>query len=406
MDVFGEWHELAEVWTGPGDLDPGRLKPSSIADPTAAAVARAMLAGLTREQLAAIWPDIGARLARVDLDGPGPYPGSTWQDMGDRLGPLQWEWRHRIPAGMLTMIVAEQGRGKSCLCLRLAACYLRGDPWPDGTPYGGDLGAVLWCEAEASQGLNYSRAQDWGLPIERIISPLEDPLSEVLLQDPEHKAAIEHWAHRPEVRLVIVDSLSGANTAKENDAGMMHVTKWLASLAVDTGKPVILTHHLRKRGLQDNGDRVTLDRVRGSGAITQAARSVLAIDAPDPADDTALRLSTVKNNLVGATGAGPAIGMMIGPSGVTFTDQAPEPPKEETLQDKAADLLQAILAKGPMRSNDIKEEMEGAGISMGAAYRAKDKLHITTTRQRDAETGKDAWYWSLPVRIGVMGEYT
>jgi hypothetical protein len=363
----------------------------------ARAAAHLLRDGMAPTEVLARCPGVADALARMRLDGPGLYPGSTWQEMGQRLGPLRWEWPRRIPAGMLTLLVAEQGKGKSCLCLRLAACYLRGDPWPDGLPYSGELGAVLWCEAEASQGLNYARATGWGLPVERIISPLSDPLDEVLLQDTDHRAAIETWAHRPEVRLVIVDSLSGANTARENDAGMLHVTKWLASLAVDAGKPIILTHHLRKRGLLDTGDRVTLDRIRGSGAITQAARSVLAIDAPDPAHEHDLRLSSVKNNLVGAPNAGPALGMVINAQGVTFNSDAPEPPREETAQDKAADLLLALLAKGPKRSTDLRGEIEAAGISWDAANRAKAQLHIVAHRQTSMTGGKQAaWYWSLP----------
>lgn len=372
-------------------LNPGDFAASG----QARTAAHLLRSGMAATAVLAICPGVAEALARGDGAGPDLYPGSTWRDMGARLGPLQWAWPHRIPDGMLTMLVAEQGRGKSCLCLRLAACYLRGDPWPDGAPYVGDLGAVLWCEAEASQGLNYNRATGWGLPVDRIISPLDDPLAEVLLQDPDHKAAIETWAHRPEVRLVIVDSLSGANMARENDAGMLHVTKWLASLAVDAGKPVLLTHHLRKRGLLDAGEGVTLDRIRGSSAITQAARSVLAIDAPDPAHADELRLSSVKNNLVGASNAGPALGMAITAQGVTFTSDAPEPPREETAQDKAADLLLALLAKGPRRSLELQAEIENAGLSWDAAKRAKDKLHIVALRQTNMGDRHAAWYWSL-----------
>ena len=51
-------------------------------------------------------------------------------------------------------------------------------------------------------------------------------------------------------------------------------------LARDTGKPVLCTHHLRKKGLQD-GEAVTLDRLRGSSATVQTARLVWAEEAAE-----------------------------------------------------------------------------------------------------------------------------
>lgn len=316
------------------------------------------------------------------------YPGSSWSDLGELLGPITFAWWPWLPNGFLSMLLADQEMGKSLLLLRIAACYLLGWPWPDGAPFAGLGGDLLWCEAESSQGLNYARAKAWGLPLDRIKSPLADPLDDVMLDNPDHMQAIENWARRPQTAFVAVDSLTGASMRDMNDARMFHIVKCLADLARDTGKPVQLSHHIRKLTLLDERGIVTLQQGRGSGAIFQPARCVWAIDTPDPNDEDTRRLALIKNNLVGKRAAAP-LGFTIGSNGLTFCD-APMKPHQETQADRAGDLLRTLLRKEPMRSTEVQEEIESAGLSWDAAKRAKRSLGIVATR-RDG-----VWWWGLP----------
>jgi hypothetical protein len=255
--------------------------------------------------------------------------------------------------------------------------------------YRGETGSVLWCEAEAAQAVNLERARAWGLPLERILTPLEDPLQDVKLDDPSHQAAILQLARRPDVRFVVVDSLRGAHRRDENSSETIAIVMWLAELARDAGKPVWLTHHLRKKGLSDPADgSITLDRLRGSSAIVQPTRVIWALDTPDPNNRERKRLSVIKNNLARFP---EPIGLVVSESGVTFGD-APEPPRTESQLDRAIDLLQALLAKEPMRSTALKEEAEGAGISWDTMKRAKTKLGVVAVRKAEG------WYWSLLAR--------
>ena len=314
-------------------------------------------------------------------------PVATWADLGQTLGPITWAWQGWLPNGFLTIIAGENGVGKSALALRLCACFVRGDPWPDGTEYHGQTGAVLWVEAEASQALNLDRARCWGLPLERIYAPLPDPLDDARLDNAEHRDRIMEIACRAEVRMVVVDSLRGAHSGDENDSGVIGVVAWLAQMARNTGKPVLITHHLRKRGLLDSGAEVSLDRLRGSSALVQPARCVWAVDRPDPTS-TARRVAVIKCNLGPFPGP---LGLEIGPEGVTF-GRAPEAPRIETLQDKAADMLRALLRPGPRRAADLQTEIEGAGLSWAAAKRAKQALGIVSVKR------EDGWWWGLPER--------
>jgi hypothetical protein len=332
-----------------------------------------------------------ADLVQVEMErefavDPTIVPGATWADLDNFIGPLNWCWENWLPQSLLTIIAGELGVGKSIITLRIAACFLRGDPWPDGTPYTGETGAILWCEAEAAQAINLSRAKAWGLPLEKIYTPFEDPLVDILLDDPDHREAIAAIARREEVLLIIVDSLRGATRRDENSSETIAVVKWLAELARDTGKPVLLCHHLRKKGLVDVGNKVTLDRLRGSSAIGQVARVIWAIDVPDPKDKETKRLSVIKNNLARFP---EPVGLSIDGGGVNFCD-VPQEPHTEKLVERAVRFLKMLLASGPVPSTEVEEEVEKAGLSLHAANRAKKKLGIISIRL------KNRWFWCFP----------
>lgn len=313
-------------------------------------------------------------------------PLQSWSDIEGILGPVAWDWRPWLARGMLTILAGESGSGKSALALRLCASYLLGWPWPDQSAFTGESGAVLWCEAEAAQAVNLERAKKWGLPLDRILTPV-DPLEDLRLDDPEHFLSLCDKASRPEVRLIVIDSLRGANSRDENSSETMAIVHKLAELARDSGKPVLLTHHLRKRSIFDT-DSVELERLRGSSAIVQAARLVWALDTPDQTAKTWKRLQVVKSNLAAFP---QPLGLAIDEHGVKF-GPAPAAPKPETVSDRAADLLMALLQDEPKPARAIEDEFNQAGISIPTMKRAKERLGIVSIKD------KEGWKWSLPAR--------
>lgn len=319
---------------------------------------------------------------------------STWHEMEERLGPLEWAWKPWLPKGLLTIIAGEGEAGKSILALRISLVFTQGLAWPDGTSLDGDRSHVLWCEAESFQAGHLERLSHWGYPTDGFLSPLADGLEDVQLNNPKHQQKIRAAALRNDVGLIVVDSLSGSKRTAQADSAEAVVSFWLADLAKETGKPVILVHHLRKRGLLDLGDNlISLDRVRGSSAICQPARVIWGVDSPDPAQPEWKRVYPTKNSLHkrpeawGFQWSEDASGR----SSILFCE-APRPPGNETLEDKAGDLLKSLLAKGPKAATDLQREIEDAGLSWDAAKRAKKGLGIVAKR----EAGR--WWWALPVR--------
>ena len=262
------------------------------------------------------------------------------------------------------------------------------EPWPDGTQYDGETGCGLWIECESSQALNLERAKNWGYSLEKIYTPFADPTVDVNLDNDNHRNAVLLKAQLPEVKIIGIDSLSGSTHKNERDEAMKPLVEFVARMARDTGKLVIATHHLRKRGLLD-GEKINLDRVRGSSIITQYARVVWAMDKPNPYEDNQIRLQVIKNNLARFP---QSLGMMIEENGITFMD-APEEPKNETVLDRAKELLLVLLDKEPIKQAEIEKNAKGAGISWRTIVSAKKALAIVSKKQTDG------WYWSLPAKL-------
>ena len=161
----------------------------------------------------------------------------TWADIVELIGPIEWDWQDWLPRGLLTILASESGIGKSALILRVAHTYIDGMPWPDGSAYKGKVGSVLWCESEAAQAINLQRAQAWGIPLDRLKTPIfENALDDFKLDDAFHKGALAFAAMQDDIRLVIIDSLSGADSRVEKSTEDASNVKWLAELARDFWK--------------------------------------------------------------------------------------------------------------------------------------------------------------------------
>lgn len=341
------------------------------------------------EMDAAMQAERGEKLGAlgVGIESPeGETAFLTFRDVSAILGSVRWEWSEWLPAGFLTMIVGSQEVGKSILLLRLVGCYTEGWPWPDGSEFTGERGFAVWAEGEAGQRLNTQRAEAWGMDLSRIITPHDD-ISDFSMEN------LDHWGHFCElaayknVRILVVDSLSGIHGRKENEATMQRVVKPFAELARDANKPIALSHHLNKP-LRGERDVVTLNRVRGSGTITQTARIVWAIDRPDLETPETRRLQMLKSNLGGKPDA---LGFTIGDKSVTWTD-APKAAKPQTKQEQAMQILRGLLDKGAMKSSMVKASLEKFGGSWDSAHKAKERLGIVPF-QRDG-----VWWWALPTR--------
>lgn len=314
-------------------------------------------------------------------------PRKTFRTLKKLIGPIEWMWDQWLPKGLLTILASEPGIGKSALALRIASSIINGHTWPDGTQSRFEPGSsILWCESEAAQSINLSRAEAWKIPIDNIILPqIQGPPPDILLDNAEHRNGILHEAKQDDVKLIVIDSLRGSHQGDENTSDSIRIVMWLARLARETNKPILLTHHLRKRANHDS-ENISLDRLRGSSAIAQPARVVWGLDTPNPNTPEQKRLSVIKSNIGGTPDP---IGFTISELGIEF-GEAPAPPQKETLLHRAKDRISAFLSNYPRPAKEIIDLLQADGISEKTIRRAKQELMILSSKK------DDQWFWSLP----------
>ena len=327
-------------------------------------------------------------LAAIDERFPDPEQvtraGQVWTyaDIDKLLGPIEWEWEGWLAKGIATLIAAEPGTGKSMLALRMAATFILGWPWPDGTPYTGERGAVLWCETESGEAMNRDRMKEWGIPLDQVIVAGVNPLDGISLESLRDVDQVRQLAARDDVRLIIIDSLSGSHSKSESENEVGLLVKAVAQVARDTQKPVIITHHLNK---QFRTNRISLLNVRGTTAIAQYVRLIWALDAPDPDDTTALRLYSIKNNMARRPAE---IGLRITQHGMSSIP-VPQVPEQDNPIDKVRQALLEMIDEDGIPVKEIEAAMKDMGASMSTARRARADLRIQT-EIRDGQ-----YFWAV-----------
>src|SRR5512144_1634710 len=93
----------------------------------------------------------------------GTRPGyvsdiKSLQEIGAELPPIDWVWKGWIPRGLLTVLGASQGSGKSFVALDLARCIIHDTGYPDRSPIARPSSNVIYVDAEAVPQILRERA--------------------------------------------------------------------------------------------------------------------------------------------------------------------------------------------------------------------------------------------------------
>jgi hypothetical protein len=322
-------------------------------------------------------------------------PFTSLQELAADLPPIHWLWPDWIPRGMLSLLGAAPGAGKSLLALDLARRIIHDLGFPDGAAVPTPGGNVILVDAEAVPQLQNQRARSWGMDCSRLFLMLPPEAYGFLdLGREEHQDRLIEMAHNLRPELVIVDSLSSIHQKGENSVeDVRAVLRFLSALAYEYDLGLLLIHHLRKGGRVPRcsamvaADAVSADDFRGSGHIIAMARSVLALsivqDGPQPDLNGPRRLEVVKTNLCRYP---PALGVAFDPpatgsasSGgapiLRYTD-ASEPYRRPTQTEECGIWLLDLLAHAgePLRPKEIVAAAKKAGFTRATLYRARKEL--------------------------------
>ncbi len=295
-------------------------------------------------------------------------------------GDVTMVWPGWIVEGHVTMIAGPQNVGKTWMSAFLMAVLSgRENHWPDGSVYKGRTGPVVMVETESMLGVILERAARWGVREGDMYAPTRDENAFYTARLPNDVDLIEKCARQVGASAIIMDSLSGGHELDENSAEMRRLLQSLSGLAKGLQIPVIVMHHSRKRGALEPA-RLSLDRVRGSGTITQFCRSVWGMWRPGPEGGKGpIRVQQMKWSF----GPSPEDwGFEIVGDGELHFGKAPQgdaPPASQTEQ--VAAYLKELLAGGPRRGAEIVEAaMNQFGVSRATVYRAADSLYINQSR--------------------------
>ena len=85
-------------------------------------------------------------------------------DVADITGDVEWMVNGSIPYGMVTIVLAEPGVGKSAFVFGgPVKSITTGAKFFDGSPGPKKPGYVLWCDTECGSGITVGRMKKWDL---------------------------------------------------------------------------------------------------------------------------------------------------------------------------------------------------------------------------------------------------
>lgn len=305
------------------------------------------------------------------------------EEMDGQLGAVEWLWPGWIPRGMVTVLAAAPGIGKSLVALDLARRLLAGETWPDGTPQAGAGRSVILVDAEGIPTVINERAKAWGMDRRRLyLMRPPKPAHVINLTDTRHFARLAQMAGKLRPALVVVDSLSAATAGGESSLKQARlVLTLLGAMAEGLNAGMLVIHHLRK-GAPRGGQQAGAGELRGTSHLSAAARSVMTL-VPVRPGARELRLEVVKSNLcepppplyvaiAAGEGGAPVLRTQVHPTEETECEAGLLAGEAQGLC--ARWLVAYLAAAGPSRPRDAVTAAEEAGFSRRTVYRARQGL--------------------------------
>jgi len=318
------------------------------------------------------------------------YP--TLHEIADTLPEIDWLWQHWIPRGMLSLLGAAPGVGKSLLALDLAHRIVDNRTFPDDSTIPEPGRPCLYVDAEAIPQLHQARASSWDMDTKRLYLMLPQKYGMIDFGAEHDRDRLVKMMDSIEPALVVIDSLSTISIRGENNVeDVRTILGFLANAAREHACAILLIHHLRKRSATPLLDMVTIDDFRGSSHIMAMSRSVLGLSTvQDQAEfnrDGPRRLEIIKTNLCKHP---PALGVIFdefAPDQVrlNYSPDVPQPYREPTTIEQCEAWLIDLLedANEPLKPGDVLDLAEEAGFTEATTYRARKKLEGTIVNTAD-----------------------
>jgi RecA/RadA recombinase len=321
--------------------------------------------------------------------------------------PIEWVWRRRIPAGMISVVAGRPGEGKSTFTRRVVA------------------------DVSQTSAVIYSNQED---PIRETVRPSLEAAGAVLrrVYIPEQPFMLPRDVERLErkvkqigCKLIVFDS---ANQHLEPSAyGGQEVRKALTPLKAmleRTGCAAVFVDHLKKRV---SATAHPLEALTGAGSGLPAAARFVYVFGTNPKHPEERVLAPVKVNVTKADtsvsfemqtvevrlaskGELARNGRLLVEVGslMVLDDESPCTAQDilswngrETTSDLsvtkvavAAEWLTGFLMFGEKAATEVEDEGAKAGFSWATLRRCAKTVGVVKTRKGFGKQG--GWYWRLP----------
>jgi hypothetical protein len=348
-------------------------------------------------------PDRAEILEQIFAAKPGhKMTFNSLMGLAPTLSPIEWVWPGWLPRGMLTVLGAAPGAGKSFVGLDLAWRITTGEGYPDGSPIQNPDANVIYVDGEAVPQILNERAQHYKIDRDRLYLLLPDSSEAIDFGTEKYRNRLINMVATLQPELVIIDSLSSIHSRGQNNIeDVRDLLSFFIQLAETYRVGLLLLHHIRKPG---NGHKMqmfdlSMDDLSGSAHIVAMARVVWGIHVvqtgpkPDPNGPRAFKM--LKTNL------GPyeePLGFEFAPLHpkgvyVKWDHEAPQVYKEPTKQDRCAEWLLEMLQDGPMRPCDLEEAGKEEGFSRRLIYATRRSIEdlVKNTDGKHSPTTK----WEL-----------
>jgi len=344
-------------------------------------------------ELETLWKQIKVISKKNNLNAKRYNTFATAAELSELLSDIRFLWQNWIPYGMVTLLIAQPGLGKSAIALDLIKRVTEGSPMPLNNVAEAPCN-VVWVEAENAQQILMQRIGTMNIQANKIYMPIIDGsiLNTPKLNNESHRNEIRRIVEAKKPSLLVIDSLGGAKDGGENKVEEVKpFFDFITALARDSEKlAIVLIHHFNKGS--DENSVVKLNKVRGSSLISAACRSIIALEQPRPNE---IKMELIKSN-VASPQKSLSLKMLFDENkqltGIRYGEYTPAP-KVKSKTQKCAEWLTDILSasNAPIRVKDIIEKGKEQNFTKQNIYSAKKYLGETIYSQGT----KNMSYWNF-----------
>jgi hypothetical protein len=331
-----------------------------------------------------------------------------------RVERIDWLWPDRLALGMMHLLIGDQDMGKGLTLSDITAIVTTGRPWPDdpqGTRRREPRHVLVLSSEDPKDTVLVPRLIAAGADLSMVtfLDAVKTEKSERSVNITLDMAKIEETVQQRRTALTIIDPLN---------AHLGTVDTYTDNVVRDALHPLLRTADRQRMAvlalmhLGKNNERAAIYRALGSVAFGSVVRASYCL-ARDPQDEPGslrrLFLQVKKNiaapspglvlTIEGTSVPHPDDGFPISTARVRWTEETTKVTADEALgktkrvekMAQAVELLEALMATGPVEESDIEAEAGKAGISMKTIRRAKASMGVVSSK----EGLSGGWRWSL-----------